>query len=83
MISSTSSVGCDSSRNLLRQLLHRITTLILTIAAATFSIDSDKNGICAEVRSVPNIVLILADDKYWKSAREAVKPSESAGKRRI
>ena len=62
MISSTSSVGCDSSRNLLCQLLHRITTLILTIAAATLSIDSAKNGICAELRSVPNIVLILADD---------------------
>src|SRR5687768_7915717 len=42
--------------------LHRITTLILTTVAATLSIGIGKHGLCAEKPSVPNIVLILADD---------------------
>lgn len=51
-----------SNRDLPRQLLHQITTLTLAIATLGLSIDSAKYGFCANYRSVPNIVLILADD---------------------
>ena len=44
-------------------LLHRIATLILTTAAAvSLSISPTNNAYSAESCSVPNIVLILADD---------------------
>lgn len=52
-----------SNRDFPRQLLHRrITTLTLAIVTLGLSIDSAKHGFCADHRSVPNIVLILADD---------------------
>lgn len=51
-----------SNRDLPRQLLHQITTLTLTIVTLGLSIASAKYGLCANSRSVPNIVLILADD---------------------
>jgi len=57
--------GCDHNTNLLVHLLHRITTFILTSVAVVLSIDSGKIGICADKRSVPNIVFILADDLGW------------------
>ncbi len=65
MIYRASYVGYDSSSNSPRQLLHRITTLILTTAAAVLSIGPSIAGNCADSRSVPNIVLILADDLGW------------------
>src|ERR1017187_6004058 len=54
--------GYWNSKDLLGQLLHRITTLILITTTVGLSIGSVKIGICAEKRSVPNIVLILIDD---------------------
>jgi hypothetical protein len=51
-----------SNRDLPRQLLHQITTLTLTIVTLGLSITSATYGFCANSRSVPNIVLILADD---------------------
>ena len=54
-----------SNRDLPRQLLHQITTLTLTIVTLGLSIASAKYGLCANSRSVPNIVLILADDLGW------------------
>ncbi len=51
-----------SNRDLPRQLLHQITTLTLTIVTLGLSISSEEYGFCATSRSVPNIVLILADD---------------------
>ena len=43
-------------------LLHRFATLILTASTTVLSIYPEKQGICGEISSVPNIVLILADD---------------------
>ena len=57
-----SSLGDLHSPNLPGQLLHRITTFILTLATLGLPIGSVKIGICAAQHSVPNIVLILADD---------------------
>ena len=62
MSSRASVVRSDSSRDLPRRLLRQMTTLTLTISALGLSLDSEKAGKCAESRSVPNIVLILADD---------------------
>ena len=45
--------------------LHRITTLILTSVAAALSIGTEKHGYSADKTSVPNIVLILADDQGY------------------
>jgi uncharacterized sulfatase len=53
--------GARSSRH----LLHRITTLILIASAAAASIDAGIAANGAENASVPNIVLILADDLGW------------------
>jgi len=60
-----SSVGRGSNPNSLRQLLHRIAAVILTICTGTLSIHTGITGYCAEIRSVPNIVLILADDQGY------------------
>lgn len=49
-------------RRLSHNQLHRITTLIFTAAASILSIHASNKAICAEEESVPNIVLILADD---------------------
>ena len=65
MILRFSSRGFLNSKNLLGHLLHRITTFILITATVSLSIGSEKIGICGEKRSVPNIVLILADDQGW------------------
>lgn len=47
-----------------RRSLKRIATLILTTAiAAALSIQGEKQAECADRGRVPNIVLILADDK--------------------
>ena len=62
MIFRFSSVGHGDSHNLLGRLLHRIPTLVLAAAAAAWSIDAGKEGVGAEIRSLPNIVIILADD---------------------
>jgi len=65
MIANASSVGYDTRSDLLRLLLPRITTLTFSIVAVTLSVNSAKIGICADSWSVPNIVLILADDLGW------------------
>jgi arylsulfatase A-like enzyme len=49
-------------REFLPQLLHRLTALVLLAAPALLSIYPLKKGLCEEKRSVPNIVIILADD---------------------
>ena len=43
--------------NLLGHLLHKINTCTLTILAVALSIYAETQGICAEKRRVPNIVL--------------------------
>jgi arylsulfatase A-like enzyme len=53
-----SSVGCGVSTN----LLHRLATLILITCTVGLSLCPTIQGNSAEKRSVPNIVLILADD---------------------
>lgn len=47
---------------LLRQQLHKLATFILTSISLTLSLSPCCTGKCSENRSVPNIVLILADD---------------------
>jgi arylsulfatase A-like enzyme len=54
--------GFGSNANLLGYLLHRIATLILTTCTIILSIDANKQAYSSEKRSVPNILLILADD---------------------
>ena len=49
-------------QDLLGILLHRITTLIIVVGCGLGSIVPVKTAISAEKASVPNIVLILADD---------------------
>lgn len=44
------------------RLLHKVTTVILTAAAALLSIAPGNYAVSAEKESVPNIVIILADD---------------------
>ncbi len=65
MISRMSVVRYDSNRNSLRSWLPKIATLLLTMAAACWSIDAGATGHCAESRRGPNIVVILADDQGW------------------
>jgi hypothetical protein len=50
------------------KLLHRIATLILTTSATILSIHTAHIAESAEKHSVPNIVLILADDMGWGDA---------------
>jgi len=45
------------------RLLHTVSTFLLATAAAAVSIGSQQQAYCTESGSVPNIVLILADDK--------------------
>lgn len=52
----------DLNANLLGSLLHKIATLMLTICAVVLSICLANMAVSAEKRSVPNIVLLLADD---------------------
>jgi len=51
-----------SKANLPRRLLHGIATLLLTACTVILSLDAARKVYSAEERSVPNIVLILADD---------------------
>jgi hypothetical protein len=68
-----------SNSNLSGHLLHGIATLLLATVTVALSIDSANIGISAETRSVPNIVFILADDKYYLSGQETRKPHEMCG----
>lgn len=54
--------------DLLRTLLHRIATLILITVVTGTSIDPGKYALSSESSSVPNIVLILADDMGFSDA---------------
>jgi arylsulfatase A len=56
------SLAAPRHSNLLVRQLHKIATLILPLCTAILSISLENNAISAENRSVPNIVLILADD---------------------
>jgi hypothetical protein len=81
MIVRSSRVGYGSSPNLLLHLLYRITAFILAAVAIVLTIDSDKIGLCADKpTSVPNIVFILADDKYHESWPRAHQPLGIWGK---
>jgi hypothetical protein len=60
----SSSLWISYSNDLLGHLLHRITTLIFITCAICLLIGTGQIGICAEKRRVPNILLIVADDKY-------------------
>jgi hypothetical protein len=57
-------IQIHTSGKLLGTLLCCIETLILAILPATLSICAVNTGMCDDKKSVPNIVLILADDKY-------------------
>ena len=61
----TASGAVSRPSHLLRQLLHRIATLILITIFAALSIGSVIAGERPTKGSVPNIVLILADDLGW------------------
>ena len=61
MLSATPNASFRPSE-LTLHLLHTIATLILTALAVVLSIDSGKKALSADIRRVPNIVLILADD---------------------
>ena len=60
------SVECGANPNLLEHLLHKIATLTLVTFATFLSVDSTNYGMCCDIRSVPNIVLILADDQGYR-----------------
>ena len=57
--------GLGVSPNLLDVLLHNIATFILISVTVVLSIVPGNTGICAEMRSVPNVVIILTDDQGW------------------
>lgn len=62
MISRRSQSQFGHHSDLPGQHLHRLATLILAAGAAVLSLYPANIGECAESRSVPNIVFILADD---------------------
>lgn len=62
MNANTDASGFGLRCNLPGPQLHKAATLILTICTLVLPIYSAHKGICSETRSVPNIVLILADD---------------------
>lgn len=62
MLLRPASGGYYHNANLPGSLLHKIATLLLTICAVVLSIGWANIAVSAEKRSVPNIVLILADD---------------------
>ena len=68
MIFRVSSGGFLNSKDLLGHLLHRITTLILIATHHRFVDRLGKNRALRRKRSVPNIVLILADDMGFSDA---------------
>jgi arylsulfatase A len=57
-----SRIKSPTPNNLLGTLLHRFATLILTLLPAILSLCTVNTGVCDDKKSVPNIVLILADD---------------------
>ena len=58
-------------QGLLGCLLHRVTTLIILLGTLFWSIVLQKTGLAADSVRRPNIVLILADDKYESSGKKA------------
>ena len=46
-------------------LLHRLTVMTLALALGGLSLASCGNACCAEKLRVPNVVIILADDKDY------------------
>jgi arylsulfatase A-like enzyme len=52
----------STPKKILVAFLHRIATLILTTSPAIISICAVNIGICDDKKSVPNIVIIMADD---------------------
>ena len=59
-------VGGGTNTDLLGHLLHKIATPILITCAAGLSIWPSQFAQSADRRSVPNVVLILADDLGWR-----------------
>ena len=68
MVGHESLLGRRNRTNLLGRLLHGIATLILIAGPPALSTVPCFSGNCAEKRSVPNIVIILADDYGYGSA---------------
>jgi len=58
------SVGLTYHRSLPGTLLHDIVTLILTAVPFFLSLYLATTGLCAGKGRVPNIVVLLVDDKY-------------------
>jgi hypothetical protein len=68
-VNAQSRIKPPTPNNLLGTLLHSIATLILTTFPAALSICAVNIGVCDDKKSVPNIVLILADDLGFESIR--------------
>jgi hypothetical protein len=54
----------STPKHLLASLLHTIASLTLVVTPILLSLGVVNRGLCAEKKSGPNIVVILADDKY-------------------
>jgi len=52
--------------------LHKTAALMLSLCTVVLSIFLENSAISAEKPSVPNIVLILIDDKHWQAATTLV-----------
>jgi hypothetical protein len=70
----------SSSQNLLRRLSHRITTVIIVSVLAAWPPSQTKAEYYGKESSAPNIVFILADDKYECPEPNAQKPREPSRK---
>jgi len=56
--------GCRPNYDSPGPRLRPLATLLLVSLAFVLSMGPGTKGLCAEMRSAPNIVVILADDKY-------------------
>jgi hypothetical protein len=61
-------------RRLPDHFCHEIATLLLTAAAVAMSLDAARTAVYADTTRLPNIVLIVADDKYVCCLSSSEKP---------
>lgn len=60
-----SSAGCAVNSGVFPSLLRRMAAILPITGAVILSLGPAISGYCAERRSVPNVVIILADDQGW------------------